>query len=320
MSPGPTPRRPPAAPARPVPPVSSPRTPPPPPAIRHERAPGRPGVELTWIDGVRDPWRGAHEGYVLTLLVRGRVEWRYRGRDLCAAAAGGGRPVLVRAPGDVHVDRRVTTRDVRMLILDAAVVRQAAEEAGGTLRPDDLPSVRAGQTADPALSSALSALFRSHDTGSPLERQERLNDVLTTLLRPALTGVGAGGAGDGVSGVARPAVRRAQDFLRAHARDAVSLDDVARAAGLSKYHLARAFAREVGMPPHAYQRCLRLARARRLLAAGCPVGAVAHETGFADQAHLTRWFGRVFGVTPGRYAAPVRGGSNRVQDAGPSGA
>lgn len=47
--------------------------------------------------------------------------------------------------------------------------------------------------------------------------------------------------------------------------------------------------------------CERVIRARALLAQGLPPAAVAAATGFADQAHLTRVFRRITGVTPGRY-------------------
>jgi AraC-like DNA-binding protein len=39
-----------------------------------------------------------------------------------------------------------------------------------------------------------------------------------------------------------------------------------------------------------------------------------HATGFSDQSHLTRYFKRIVGVTPGRYAQAVCGirAGNRV--------
>jgi AraC-like DNA-binding protein len=58
----------------------------------------------------------------------------------------------------------------------------------------------------------------------------------------------------------------------------------------------------VGLPPHAFQLDLRIARARALLAAGDPPAAVAAACGFYDQAHLTRVFKQAVGVPPGRYA------------------
>ena len=59
--------------------------------------------------------------------------------------------------------------------------------------------------------------------------------------------------------------------------------------------------RELGVAPHAFRMLTRLNRARRLLRAGQPVAAVAAETEFADQSHLTRLFRSAFGTTPGRY-------------------
>jgi AraC-like DNA-binding protein len=48
-----------------------------------------------------------------------------------------------------------------------------------------------------------------------------------------------------------------------------------------------------------------LRTARRLLADGHSAAEAAALTGFADQAHLTRWFRRCYGVTPVAYARAV---------------
>ena len=47
----------------------------------------------------------------------------------------------------------------------------------------------------------------------------------------------------------------------------------------------------------------RIARARRLLSMGEQPASVAGDCGFYDQAHLTRLFKSVHGVTPGNYRA-----------------
>ena len=59
----------------------------------------------------------------------------------------------------------------------------------------------------------------------------------------------------------------------------------------------------MGIPPHRYLTGRRLDRARRMLLAGRRPAEVAVEVGFHDQAHLTRHFKRMLGVTPGAYAA-----------------
>jgi AraC family transcriptional regulator len=98
-----------------------------------------------------------------------------------------------------------------------------------------------------------------------------------------------------------PAVRRrVLELMEARADSHLTLDALAREAGLSLAHFARAFKESLGRAPHQYLMTLRLERARRLLeAADVALSDVAARTGFADQAHLTRLFKRQFGVTPG---------------------
>jgi len=81
-----------------------------------------------------------------------------------------------------------------------------------------------------------------------------------------------------------------REYLHDNYADNVSLEELARRANLSPYHLNRIFSREVGRPPHRYQIAIRVGRARELLARGTPITRVATETGFADHSHLTRTF------------------------------
>src|SRR6266496_4251340 len=89
-----------------------------------------------------------------------------------------------------------------------------------------------------------------------------------------------------------------------------ALAEIAAGTGLSRYQLVRSFRTEVGMPPYAWLAQHRVSAARALLERGCRPAEAAALTGFADQAHLTRWFRRVVGVTPGVYR-------NSVQDRTP---
>ena len=98
-----------------------------------------------------------------------------------------------------------------------------------------------------------------------------------------------------------PAVRRrVLELMDARPDTRLTIDALAREAGLSPAHFARAFKESVGRAPHQHLMALRLERARRLLDAPDAVLAdVALRAGFADQAHFTRFFKRQFGVTPG---------------------
>jgi AraC-like DNA-binding protein len=55
-----------------------------------------------------------------------------------------------------------------------------------------------------------------------------------------------------------------------------------------------------------YLGLVRLERARALLHTSAPIAQTAVASGFSDQSHLTRFFKRVYGVTPGAYAKAVR--------------
>jgi AraC family transcriptional regulator len=101
-------------------------------------------------------------------------------------------------------------------------------------------------------------------------------------------------------GLAPGVRRRILDRMHAQSSARLSIEELARDAGLSPAHFARAFKHSVGRAPHQHLMMLRLERARRLLEAASPtLSTVALEAGFADQAHFTRAFKRQFGVTPG---------------------
>ncbi|MBX8608574.1 AraC family transcriptional regulator [Pseudomonas cichorii] len=94
---------------------------------------------------------------------------------------------------------------------------------------------------------------------------------------------------------------RARDYLHAHFRRDLGLDELAQVCGVDRFRLSRAFKSAFGLPPHAYLVQLRLAQARRMLAAGALPVQVASDVGFADQSHLGRWFLRANGMTPSAY-------------------
>src|SRR5215472_1459654 len=81
----------------------------------------------------------------------------------------------------------------------------------------------------------------------------------------------------------------------------ITLPELARRVSLTTFQLIRAFRHHVGLPPHAYLKQLRVARAQRLLREGLSIADAALAAGFSDQPHLTREFGRTLGMTPAQY-------------------
>jgi AraC-like DNA-binding protein len=97
------------------------------------------------------------------------------------------------------------------------------------------------------------------------------------------------------------AVRRVRSFLQEHYARPVRLKDLARLTGVSPYRLNRSFCRKVGMPPHAFQLQVRLARAKTFLEQGRSAAETASLAGFFDQSHFTHAFKRSEGITPRQY-------------------
>lgn len=94
-----------------------------------------------------------------------------------------------------------------------------------------------------------------------------------------------------------------RDYLRSHLTGSTSVAELERFSGLTRFHLARAFHREFGLPPRAYQLRQRLARASRLLALGTRSSDITYQCGFADQSHLARTFREAYGLTPSRWSS-----------------
>lgn len=98
--------------------------------------------------------------------------------------------------------------------------------------------------------------------------------------------------------------RTVRDYVREHLRENIGLNDLAAAVSLSRFHFARRFKQSTGKTPHAYVLQERLARAQALLRrTSTPLPDVAAQSGFSDQSHMNRVFGRLTGITPGQYRA-----------------
>ena len=137
------------------------------------------------------------------------------------------------------------------------------------------------------------------------ESQLQAEELVTQLITESIDAATA--RESPIPGRRREAVlRTAGEYLEAHLGGRPTLDAIAGEAGVDKFTLLRHFKRAYNTTPHAYLVRLRLAHARHLLAGGTSPAEAAGTAGFADQAHLTRWFHRVHGITPAAYARDVR--------------
>jgi AraC-like DNA-binding protein len=222
----------------------------------------------------------SHESYSFGLTELGAQAFGCRGEPRTSAAG-----MVMAFNRIIHIDPSLIT-DV--------LADQTGRAAGLPLFADPV-------LHDPVLATALGRLYGSlTDEASTLAKDEALAETVAALVRRAARTAPA--AASRLSHSAETlAARRAKDVLDQAFLEPLSADDLANAAGCSRFALYRAFKASYGFSPSDYQRQLRLRNARRLIAAGSSAAEAAVWSGFADQAHLTRWFRRCYGLTPGAY-------------------
>ncbi len=98
------------------------------------------------------------------------------------------------------------------------------------------------------------------------------------------------------------AVRRAMEFAEEHLDRNITLEEMSKAAEVSRFHLVRLFRELVGQTPAAFARTRRIERGKDLLrTSDLSIAEIALRCGFADQSHFTTSFVQSTGITPGAF-------------------
>jgi AraC-like DNA-binding protein len=97
-------------------------------------------------------------------------------------------------------------------------------------------------------------------------------------------------------------LERARTFIQDNCREALTLGQVARRAGLSRNYFSRVFKQTFGKGFEQYLTEQRLQLAERLLrTSGLPVGRISNDAGFSSAAHFSAAFRRSRGSSPLAY-------------------
>ncbi len=96
-------------------------------------------------------------------------------------------------------------------------------------------------------------------------------------------------------------------YLRDHADESVSLEDMSRITGYSAFHLQRKFKATLGVSPKQFHAKCRMERMKTSLRADEPVTTAMYEAGFGSSSRLYERADNALGMTPAQYRARGRG-------------
>jgi AraC-like DNA-binding protein len=263
-------------------------------AIEFRHSPHLMGVGVLHAHHTERKWHVINSAYGLAVPGDWIGELQYRGEQ--RVFEGG--DVFCTEPGEVHETSRITRKGAfKALLIDERPLLEHVAEIAPRLRASHFRSI--GGRMSPQLGNRLNALFRLIGTeAAPLLVQSTMVELVACMVEELLEDPKPNRVTPGHTRT----LERARECLHDSDEDWVDLETLAREAGLSRFHLLRSFKERYGLPPHAYQVRLRVAKAMQLLRGRVPPAQVAAECGFTDQSHFTRHFKQVLGVTPGRFA------------------
>jgi AraC-like DNA-binding protein len=95
------------------------------------------------------------------------------------------------------------------------------------------------------------------------------------------------------------AMLNAKAHMDARIMDNLSLEELSKQIGISKYHFLRVFKNTFGISPYQYQKRMRLLQARQELMLGHDILETAIRYGYFNVQSFTKAFKSAFGKTPG---------------------
>jgi AraC-like DNA-binding protein len=255
-----------------------------PPARGFER------IEAFFAGYAYEPHR--HTCYAIGFTLRGVQSFRYRGASKHSLPG----QIFVLHPDEIHDGHAGTTIGFRYKVayVEPGAIQDALSEARCPL-----PFVREAVSSDGRLAAAIIPALENLDQA--LEELHR--DQIILDLAEALAAADPSIARRQLSARHWTAVRKVRDYLDANIENAVTSAELEALTGLSRYALARHFRACLGTSPYHYLVMRRLDGVRSLIRDGVQLAEAAVSCGFADQSHMTRHFKKLYGMSPGRWAA-----------------
>ena len=239
-----------------------------------------------------------HDTFAIGVILAGAEAFRYRGARHIAPAGS----LVAVNPDELHDGQ--PSEDgyaYRMLYPSVALVQAIADELDD--RPAGFPAFAQPVMQDAEAAARLSAAHALMEgRADRLAVDEAFTAALSLLVRRHSRSEAQGRR---LGREALP-IRRARRLVDDFYMQDLTLNQLAAAAGFSRFYFLRAFRREVGVTPHAYLTGRRIAAAKVLLDGDQALSEAALACGFYDQSHFTRAFKGCTGVTPGQYRRGLR--------------
>lgn len=96
-------------------------------------------------------------------------------------------------------------------------------------------------------------------------------------------------------------IRQSKAFMENSYQEKIELDDIAKAAFLSRFHYVRIFQRMYGLTPRAYLRDIRISKAKALIKKGETITQVCFEIGYESLPTFSSVFKKCTGYSPKEY-------------------
>jgi AraC-like DNA-binding protein len=233
-----------------------------------------------------------HDTYAIGITTHGVQAFTYRGvahQSLPGQA-------FVLHPDERHDGCAGDARGFAYCIayIDPALILMACQGKG-------LPFLGEPLTADRQLYEAISEILRAADEPMGLTTTCNITALSDALWRLAGSPCAPNQSLD------LKGVRAARDALISSVDAKVSISELERISGMSRWQFARQFRRAYGVSPSRFHLLRRLAHARNLLQGGQSLAEISDICGFADQPHLSRKFKSAFGASPGQWRALTSG-------------
>lgn len=232
---------------------------------------------------------GAHDSVEVAWANRGGLSYRVGRQHLHANPCE-----AVVIPSQVEHRTSITPGTIATSVwLSRALLAEVCELMGGGTRLD------VGVVRDHPAIAQLGELMREEactgQRGAFASTDALAEAMVVRLLRRM------GATESSVTG-SDPRIARAVDLVESRYAEPLTIDDLAHAAGMSRYHFSRTFSAQIGVSPYQYLVQARVRRAAELLRRRRhSVTEAAFHVGFNDLGRFARAFRNEIGCAPSAY-------------------